>query len=123
MISRSAQLKGQDQKVTYFTDDFTMRDFIAVSDPWSFCVLSSMKYSFLFVVPQNPRFVQGAAYEPLTLNIPLLGVLAGETSRNSEGSADEIEGVRSVETSFEERRPRTEDPLTLKKRRTLRFAE
>jgi hypothetical protein len=100
MISRSAQLKGQDEKVTYFTDDFTMRDFIA-----------------------NPRFVQGAAYEPLTLNIPLLGALAGETSRNIEGSADETEGVRSVETSSEERRPTTEDQLTLKKRRTIRFSE
>jgi hypothetical protein len=73
--------------------------------------------------PQNPRFVQGAAYEPLTLNIPLLGALAGETSRNIEGSADETEGVRSVETSSEERRPTTEDQLTLKKRRTIRFSE
>lgn len=103
MISRSAQLKGQDQKVTYLTDDFTMRDFIA-----------------------NPRFMQGTEYEPLTLNIPLLEVLVGETSRdNIEASADEIVGVDSGEKSFEERqRPTTEGGrLTLKKPRTIRFLE
>ncbi|KAH9180424.1 P-loop containing nucleoside triphosphate hydrolase protein [Lactarius sanguifluus] len=103
MISRSAQLKGQDQKVTYLTDDFTMRDFIA-----------------------NPRFMQGTEYEPLTLNIPLLGALVGETSRdNIEASADEIVGVDGGEKSFEERqRPTTEGGrLTLKKPRTIRFLE
>ena len=72
---------------------------------------------------QNPRFVQGAAYEPLTLNIPLLGVLAGEAQRNIEGPADGIEGVRSAETFFEERLPTTADQVTLKKRRTIRFSE
>jgi len=101
MISRSAQLKGQDEKVTYLMDDFTMRDFIA-----------------------NPRFVQEAAYEPLTLNIPLLGTLAGETSRNFEVSADEIDDAQSSETSTEKRLgPTTEEQLTLKKRRTIRFSE
>ena len=123
MISRSAQLKGQDQKPTYLTDDFTMRDFIAVSEPR----VSSQRAesSFLFVGPQNPRFMQGTAYEPLTLNIPLLETLAGDTSRNIEASADEIEDVNGGEKSFEERRrPTTEDePLTLKKRRTIRFSE
>ncbi|KAI9466079.1 P-loop containing nucleoside triphosphate hydrolase protein [Lactarius psammicola] len=103
MISRSAQLKGQDQKVTYLTDDFTMRDFIA-----------------------NPRFMQGTEYEPLTLNIPLLEALAGETSRNdTEAPVDEIEGVNGREESSEEQqRPTTEEEQhTLKKRRTIRFAE
>jgi len=101
MISRSAQLKGQDQKVTYLTDDFTMRDFIA-----------------------NPRFVQGVAYEPLTLNIPLLGALAGEASRNIEASGDESDGVHSGEASFEQQRgPTKEDQLASKKRRTIRFLE
>ncbi len=47
MISRSAQLKGQDQKVTYLTDDF-MRDFIAVSDPK---VGSSSSSGFILSVP------------------------------------------------------------------------
>lgn len=125
MISRSAQLKGQDEKVTYLTDDFTMRDFIAVSvrSPELLHVVV-LKYSFLFVGPQNPRFMQGAAYEPLTLNIPLLGALAGEASRNIETSAEGIEDVPSGETSPKQRRgPTTEDQVTLKKRRTIRFLE
>jgi hypothetical protein len=68
--------------------------------------------------------VQEAAYEPLTLNIPLLGTLAGETSRNFEASADEIGGTHSSETSIEKRQgPTTEDQLTLKKRRTIRFSD
>ncbi|KAH9079288.1 SNF2 family N-terminal domain-containing protein [Lactarius deliciosus] len=98
MISRSAQLKGQDQKVTYLTDDFTMRDFIAVR----------------------------TEYEPLTLNIPLLEAPVVETSRdNIEASTDEIVGVDGGEKSFEERqRPTTEGGrLTLKKPRTIRFLE
>ena len=70
--------------------------------------------------------MQGTAYEPLTLNIPLLGALAGETSRNIEVSADEIEGVDDgVDKPLEGRRGPTaaEEQPTLKKRRTIRFSE
>ncbi len=66
--------------------------------------------------------MQGTAYEPLTLNIPLLGAPAGETSRDIEA---EIEAVNSDKRSSpERRRSMTEDEgqqLAVKKR--LRFAE
>jgi hypothetical protein len=75
------------------------------------------------VYTQNPRFMQGTANEPLTLDIPLLGALAEETSRNIEASADEIEDVDSAENPFEERRGPTAEQLMLKKRRTIRFSE
>ena len=78
----------------------------------------------MFVGAQNPRFVQGVTYEPLNLNIPLLGALAGEAPRNIEETGDESDGVHSGKASFEQQRgPMTEDQLTSKKRRTIRFLE
>jgi hypothetical protein len=60
----------------------------------------------------------------LTLNIPLLGALAGEASRNIEESGDESDGVHSGEASFEQQRGPTEEvQLASKKRRTIRFLE
>jgi hypothetical protein len=71
MISRRAQLKGQDQKVSsLLTDDFTMRNFIAVS-PLSFIPtgnVGSHISSFPLPLPKNPSFMQEAAYEPLILD-------------------------------------------------------
>lgn len=129
MISRSAQLKGQDQKVTYLTDDFTMKDFIAVSQPPKLllgCPLSGAEGLIsVRLGTQNPKFMQGTAYEPLTLNIPLLETLVGATSRNiGPSAADEIGSVDGDEKPFDERRePAAEEQLTPKKRRTIRFLD
>ena len=69
--------------------------------------------------------MQGTAYEPLTLNIPLLETLVGATSRNiGPSTADEIGGVDGDEKPFDERRePAAEEQLTPKKRRTIRFSD
>ncbi|KAI9508447.1 P-loop containing nucleoside triphosphate hydrolase protein [Russula earlei] len=106
MISRRAQLKSLDQKVsTFLTDDFTMRNFIA-----------------------NPSFMEETAYEPLTLDIPLLGRTAEETSpsRPPEPAMDAV--VEAVQdeppgTPDDAQGPTTTEQLPLKKRRIIRFAE
>jgi len=105
MISRRAQLKNQDQKVSSsLTDDFTMRNFIA-----------------------NPSFMQETTYEPLFLNIPLLGRSTEETSRgpeptiNTDVAVEDEDEQRTVEAQLEV--PTTEEQLPFKKRRIISFAE
>jgi len=102
MISRRAQLKGQDQKVSSFTDDFTMRNFIS-----------------------NPSFMQEKAYEPVMLNISLLGGSAEGTSHDPpEQASDPIVAVEDEQPSLEARGTTTaEESPPLKKIRTIRFAE
>ena len=137
MISRRAQLKGQDQKVSSsLTDDFTMRNFIAVSlrvpalqrfvpSPTAldltFFVLSP---SFL----KNPSFMQETAYEPLILDVPLLGRNTNETSRKAESALmDTVVTVEDEQSSslpsLEAQQPTIEEYPPLKKKRTIRFAE
>jgi hypothetical protein len=125
MISRRAQLKGQDQKVSSsLTDDFTMRNFIAVSawlPPYSKLGISSL---MSFYPGKNPSFMQDTAYEPLTLNIPLLGRPAEEASHNSEPIVDSIVTEMDERASLPEvRQPTTEEDPPFKKRRTIRFVE
>jgi hypothetical protein len=129
MISRRAQLKGQDQKVSSFTDDFTMRNFISVGSP-DFALptttttirISSFSHSPLPY--KNPSFMQEKAYEPVTLNIPLLGGAAKETSHNPELASDAIVAVEGEQQpSLEARGTTTEESPPLKKTRTIRFAE
>ena len=140
MISRRAQLKSQDQKVSSsLTDDFTMRNFIAVSKPphsplpLGFPARASARFlptgSNLIYFSKNPSFMQETAYEPLTLNIPLLGRSTEEISRDPEPAIDTDVAVedededeqRAVEAQLEE--PTTEEQLPFKKRRVIRFAE
>ena len=132
MISRRAQLKGQDQKVSSsLTDDFTMRNFIAVSC-WSSCSLypSDNVGSHIFILPpslpKNPSFMQESAYEPLVLDVPLLGRTTDETSRNAESVlVDTVVAVEDEQPSslLEAPQPTIEEYPPLKKRRTIRFAE
>jgi hypothetical protein len=56
MISRRAQLKSQDQKATAsLTDDFTMRNFIAVS-PTLYTVPFPFQSFLFFFFFQEPEF-------------------------------------------------------------------
>jgi hypothetical protein len=134
MISRRAQLKGQDQKVSSsLTDDFTMRNFIAVSSrPPTLRTVPDNIGSHIFVLSpsflKNPSFMQGTAYEPLILGVPLLGRNTNETSRKAESALMDI--VVTVEDeqssslpSLEAQQPTIEEYPALKKRRTIRFAE
>ena len=131
MISRRAQLKGQDQKVSsLLTDDFTMRNFIAVS-PLSFIPtgnVGSHISSFPLPLPKNPSFMQEAAYEPLILDVPLLGRNTNETSRKAESALmDTVVTVEDEQSSslpsLEAQQPTIEEYPPLKKKRTIRFAE
>jgi hypothetical protein len=130
MISRRAQLKGQDQKVSSsLTDDFTMRNFIAVSTcqcPPSLqpTNVGSHDSSFLLPLSKNPSFMQEAAYEPLILDVPLLGRITDETSRKVESVLmDTAVTVEDEQHSSEAQPPTIEEYPPLKKRRTIRFAE
>jgi len=100
MISRRAQLKGQDQKVSSLTDDFTMRNFIS-----------------------NPSFMQEKAYEPVILNISLLGGFAEATSHNPESASDTIVAVEDERPPSEAQGTSIEENPPTKKIRTIRFAE
>jgi len=101
MISRRAQLKSQDQKASSsLTDDFTMRNFIA-----------------------NPSFMQETTYEPLILNIPLLGRTTDETSRDPEPAINMDVAVEDDQRTVEAQEPTTEEQLPFKKRRIIRFVE
>jgi len=101
MISRRAQLKSQDQKASSsLTDDFTMRNFIA-----------------------NPSFMQETVYEPLILNIPLLGRTTDETSRDPEPAINMDVAVEDDQRTVEAQEPTTEEQLPFKKRRIIRFVE
>jgi hypothetical protein len=130
MISRRAQLKSQDQKASSsLTDDFTMRNFIAVShlqllfSPFPFQYIPRLFFLF-----QNPSFMQETVYEPLILNIPLLGGAAGaeDIARNTETTSSSDDAIVVVESDpplQEPQVPTTGEQPLLKKRRTIRFAE
>ena len=130
MISRRAQLKGQDQKVSSsLTDDFTMRNFIAVSfyHPTRYPV--RQRWISHFILPpslsKNPSFMQETAYEPLIFDVPLLGGTTNETSRRAESvlmdTAVTVEDEQH--SSLDAQQPTIEEYPPLKKRRTIRFAE
>jgi len=99
MISRRAQLKSQDQKVSSLTDDFTMRSFIS-----------------------NPSFMQEKTYEPLVLDIPLLGGSSEGTSHNPDLASDTIVAVEDEQPSLEAQGTMTEETLPSKKR-SIRFVD
>ena len=123
MISRRAQLKGQDQKVSSLTDDFTMRNFISVG---LFPSNDEQGISSLSPPHKNPSFIQEKAYEPLMLNIPLLGgsESAEGTSHDPEPASDAIVAVEDQQSSLEARgTSSTEEKPPSKKIRTIRFAE
>ena len=124
MISRRAQLKGQEQKVASLTDDFTMRNFISVRFPLTSLQLQQQQESHLSPPYKNPRFIQEKAYEPVILNIPLLGGSAEGTSHDpAEPASDAIVAVEEDEQpSLEARGTTTEEGPPLKKMRTIRFA-
>lgn len=130
MISRRAQLKGQDQKVSSsLTDDFTMRNFIAVSScPTRYTVRQRWISHFILPpsLPKNPSFMQETAYEPLIFDVPLLGRSTDETSRKAEavlmGAVVTIEDEHPS-SLLEAQQPTIEEYPPLKKRRTIRFAE
>ena len=131
MISRRAQLKGQDQKVSSsLTDDFTMRNFIAVScsPPTRYTVRQRWISHFILYpsVPKNPSFMQETAYEPLVFDVPLLGRTTNETSRRAQSVLmDTAVTVENEQPSslLEAQQPTIEEYPPLKKRRTIRFAE
>ncbi|KAH9981425.1 SNF2 family N-terminal domain-containing protein [Lactifluus volemus] len=83
---------------------FTMRNFIA-----------------------NPSFMQETTYEPLILNIPLLGGFAGavDTGRSTENMStnDPIIVVEGDPQPQEPQAPTIGEQPLLKKRRTVRFAD
>jgi hypothetical protein len=121
MISRRAQLKGQDQKVSSLTDDFTMRHFISVGPRLPF---QQQQESLIFFLPpyKNPSFIQEKAYEPLILNIPLLGGSEGTSHDPAEPASDAIVAVEDERPSLEARRTTIDEIPPLKKTRTIRFA-
>jgi hypothetical protein len=130
MISRRAQLKGQDQKVASLTDDFTMRNFISVRLPPSSLPIAATETGISSYLPlsyKNPRFIQEKAYEPVILNIPLLGGSAeglGTSHDPVEPASDAIVAVEEDEQPFlEARGTATDESPPLKKIRTIRFAE
>ena len=117
MISRRAQLKGQDQKVSSLTDDFTMRNFIAVGSP-QLPSFQRQQEPHLFHY-KNPSFIEEKVYEPVMLNIPLLGQSAEGAPHDPEPVSDAIVAVENVEA----RGTATEGTPPIKKIRTIRFAE
>ena len=124
MISRRAQLKGQDKKVSSLTDDFTMRNFIAVGLPTWLPSNNDEISPFSLPPYKNPSFMQENAYEPLVLNIPLLGGSAEGTSHDHEPASDAIVTVEdTTEQPPSEARGTIEGSPPLKKVRTIRFAE
>jgi hypothetical protein len=125
MISRRAQLKGQDQKVTSLTDDFTMRNFISVS-PWA-SGITSLQTTGIAYFPspfvKNPSFMQEKDYEPLTLDISLLEGSTEGTSHNPEPASDTIVAVEDVRHASETQGTIGQENIPSKKSRTIRFAE
>jgi len=68
--------------------------------------------------------MQETAYEPLILNVPLLGGSTEGTSRSPETMIDTDVAVEDDQPSTSEaQKSTTEEHLPLKKRRTIRFAE
>jgi hypothetical protein len=67
--------------------------------------------------------MQEKAYEPVILNIPLLGGSAEGTSHDPEQASDPIVAVEDEQPSLEARGTTTEESPPLKKIRTIRFAE
>ena len=72
--------------------------------------------------------MQETAYEPLILDVPLLGRNTNETSRKAEsGPMDAVVTVEDEQSSslpsLEAQQPTIEEYPPLKKRRTIRFAE
>lgn len=125
MISRRAQLKGQDKKVSALTDDFTMRNFIAVGLAWLPSNDDKQEISpFSLPLYKNPSFMQENAYEPVMLNIPLLRGSTEGTSYGPEPASDAIVAVEdTTEQPPPEAREAVEGSPPSKKVRTIRFAE
>ena len=70
--------------------------------------------------------MQEATYEPLILDVPLLGRTADETSRNAESVLVDTAVTVEDEQPYslpEAQQPTIEEYPPLKKRRTIRFAE
>jgi len=71
--------------------------------------------------------MQETAYEPLTLDVPLLGRTTDETSRKAESvlmdTAVTVEDEQPSSSLPEAQQPTIEEYPPLKKRRTIRFAE
>jgi hypothetical protein len=88
---------------------------------------SQRQQSILIFSPplyQNPSFIQEKAYEPVMLNIPLLGGSAAEgTSHDPESASDAIVAVEDEQPYLEARGTTREESSPLKKIRTIRFAE
>jgi hypothetical protein len=77
-----------------------------------------------FPPPKNPSFMEETAYEPLVLNVPLLGRSAEGTSRDPGPGIDTVVAVEDEQPSLlEARQPMIEEDPPLKKRRTIRFVE
>jgi hypothetical protein len=72
---------------------------------------------------KNPRFIQDTAYEPLSLNIPLLGGSTNRTSSNPEEPAMDTVVTVEDEQPLEGQDLTAEEQQLSKKRRTIRFAE
>jgi hypothetical protein len=68
--------------------------------------------------------MEETTYEPLVLNVPLLGRSAEGTSRDPGPGLDTVVAVEDEQPSLlEARQPMTEEDPPLKKRRTIRFVE
>lgn len=72
--------------------------------------------------------MQETAYEPLILDVPLLGRNTNETSRKAESALmDTVVTVEDEQSSslpsLEAQQPTIEEYPPLKKKRTIRFAE
>jgi hypothetical protein len=119
MISRRAQLKSQDQKASSLTDDFTMRNFISVGPSFRHVSFQSL----ILLLYENPKFMQENAYEPLVLNIPLLGGSTEGTLHNPEPALDTIVAVEDEQPLLEPQGTITEESSPFKKKRSIRFAE
>ena len=125
MISRRAQLKSQDQKASSLTDDFTMRSFISVGSQHA--SFQQREYLILKTPPpplfKNPSFMQEKTYEPLVLDIPLLGGSSEGTSHNPDLASDTIVAVEDEQPRLVEAQGTMTEETLPSKKRSIRFVD
>jgi hypothetical protein len=91
-----------------------------------FCFQPTKRIPYFFFPPpfhKNPSFMQEKAYEPLILDIPLLGGSTEVTSRNPEPVLDTIVAVEDEHSALNAPGTSTEERSPLKKLRSIRFAD